>query len=82
MSLAEKLTAKREAGAASFSPEIKEKMKRATEELRSSGIMEKALNVGDKMPSFKLQNTKGEMISSDELLKNGNLVVTFYRGVW
>jgi hypothetical protein len=82
MTLVNKLTEMREASAAKFPPEIKEKMHRATEELRNSGIMEKALNVGDKMPSFNLPNTKGEMVSSDDLLKNGNLVVTFYRGVW
>lgn len=82
MSLSEKLTAKREAGAASFPMETRRKMHRATEELRNSGIMDKALNVGNKMPSFSLPNTKGEIVSSDELFKNGNLVVTFYRGVW
>lgn len=82
MSLAEKLTAKREASATSFPAETTEKMHRATQELRDSGITGKALNVGDKMPAFNLPNTKGEMISSDELLKGGNLIVTFYRGVW
>ena len=82
MSLAEKLTKKREASASMFPAETKEKIQRATEELRNSGIMDKALNVGGKMPSFELQSAKGETISSDNLLKKGNLVVTFYRGVW
>lgn len=82
MSLAEKLTEIKEASAEKTPPEIAEKMHRAIEELRDSGIMDRALNVGDKMPSFSLPNTNGEIISSDDLLKNGNLVVTFYRGVW
>ena len=82
MTLAEKLTAKREAGTASFPKETKEKMHRAIDELRNSGIMDRALNVGNKMPSFDLPNTRGEIVSSDSLLENGNLVVTFYRGVW
>jgi hypothetical protein len=82
MSLAEKLTAKREASAEKFPPETWKKMNQATSKLRNSGIMDRALNVGNKMPSFTLPNTKGEMKSSDDLLKKGNLIVTFYRGVW
>lgn len=41
-----------------------------------------ALNVGAKMPSFSLKDIGGKTVSSDELLKNGNLVVVFYRGAW
>lgn len=82
MSLEEKLAEIRKAGADKIPPDALEKAGRATQELRESGIMEKALNVGDKMPSFTLPNTKDETISSDDLLRQGNLVVTFYRGVW
>jgi len=82
MTLAEKLTAKREAGVKKFSAEIKEKMHRATSELRASGIMDPALNAGAKMPAFSLPNTKGETVNSENLLNEGNLIVTFYRGVW
>ena len=82
MTLAEKLTAKREAGAAHFPSEIKEKMRRATDELRVSGILDRALKTGAMMPPFSLPNTKGELIDSDKLLREGNLIVTFYRGVW
>lgn len=41
-----------------------------------------ALNVGAKMPAFSLPDEKGNMVSSDDLLKTGNLVVVFYRGAW
>ena len=82
MTLTEKLTEIKEASAEKTPADTAEKMHRAIEELRNSGIIERALKVGDKMPSFSLPNTKGEMISSDDLLKNGNLVVSFYRGVW
>ncbi len=41
-----------------------------------------ALNVGAKMPAFSLSDEKGNMVSSDDLLKTGNLVVVFYRGAW
>ncbi len=82
MSLEEKLCELREGSKEKFPEEIKEKMARATKELRESGIMDRALNLGDRMPSFSLPNTSGKTINSDVLLKQGNLVVSFYRGVW
>jgi peroxiredoxin len=42
----------------------------------------KALNVGAKMPSFKLKDSTGKIVDSRDLLKQGNLVVVFYRGSW
>ncbi len=65
-----------------ISDETRKQMNRATEELRASGIMEHALNVGSKMPAFELPNTNGEMINSADLLRKANLAVSFYRGVW
>jgi len=41
-----------------------------------------ALNVGAKMPSFSLKDSNGKTVNSDDLLKQGNLVVVFYRGSW
>ncbi len=41
-----------------------------------------ALNTGAKMPSFTLSDANGNSVSSDDLLKKGNLVVVFYRGAW
>ena len=82
MLLEEKLALKRNASAEKFPADVKEKIARATKELGESGIMEKVLNVGDIMPPFNLPNTSGEIVSSDDLLENGNLVVTFYRGLW
>ena len=41
-----------------------------------------ALNVGTKMPAFNLKDDQGKSVSSDELLKQSNLVVVFYRGSW
>jgi len=57
-------------------------MHRATEDLRRSGILERAIKVGDRLPEFALPNLRGEQISSSELLRRGPLVITFYRGVW
>ena len=41
-----------------------------------------ALNVGEKMPSFVLKDANDNTVSSDDLLKQGNLVLVFYRGAW
>ncbi len=41
-----------------------------------------ALNVGAKMPSFKLKDANNQMVGSDDLLKQANLVIVFYRGSW
>ncbi len=41
-----------------------------------------ALNVGAKMPSFTLNDSLGKAVSSADLLKEGNLVIVFYRGAW
>lgn len=41
-----------------------------------------ALNIGAKMPSFTLNDSLGKPVSSADLLKQGHLVVVFYRGAW
>ncbi len=41
-----------------------------------------ALNVGAKMPAFSLKDANGKIVESRDLLKEGNLVVVFYRGSW
>ncbi len=41
-----------------------------------------ALNVGAKMPSFSLKDANGKTVGSRDLLKQGSLVVVFYRGSW
>lgn len=41
-----------------------------------------ALNVGAEMPEFTLNDAAGKAVSSKDLLKQGNLVIVFYRGAW
>jgi peroxiredoxin len=61
---------------------IHEPMHRATAELIASGAAERAAKVGDEAPAFSLSDADGNEVSSIELLSQGPLVVTFYRGVW
>ncbi len=62
--------------------EALEKMHRATEELRASGILDRVLKKGDRAPEFTLPDVTGKMVSSAALLRNGPLVVSFFRGKW
>ena len=62
--------------------EILEAGRKGNEELQASGILKTALNVGGKMPVFSLKDAAGKTVNSVELLKEGNLVIVFYRGAW
>ena len=63
-------------------PEIHPIMERATGELVASGAADRVLKVGDRAPSFTLNNPDGKPVSSRDLLAKGPLVISFYRGVW
>ena len=42
----------------------------------------KALNIGAKAPTFSLKDSTGKLVDSKTLLKQGNMVLVFYRGAW
>jgi len=63
-------------------PSVIETMHRATDELIASGAAARALKAGDKAPAFTLMDPEGRAVSSTDLLKEGVLLVSFYRGVW
>jgi len=50
--------------------------------LKSSGISQGALKAGDTAPEFELYDGDGMLWRSQDLLRNGNLIVVFYRGRW
>jgi len=62
--------------------EVIELMHRATTELKATGIEERALNVGDRAPGFTLFNQDHIQVASADLLSQGPLVVSFFRGHW
>ncbi len=82
MSLQETLDAMRASADAERPPEIVATMHRATEELLQSGIMDGVLKKGDQAPPFSLADQNGNTVNSADLLKQGPLVVSFYRGSW
>jgi hypothetical protein len=73
-----------ESGAPPFNAphEAIEKMHRATAELKASGIEGRALKVGDRAPEFRLFNQDHVEVASADLLRQGPLVVSFFRGHW
>jgi hypothetical protein len=59
-----------------------ETMHRATAELKASGMEDRALKVGDRAPSFNLFSQDHVQVASTDLLREGPLVVSFFRGHW
>jgi len=59
-----------------------ETMHRATAELKALGIEQQALKTGDLAPSFTLFNQDHVQVSSSDLLRQGPLVISFFRGHW
>ncbi len=55
---------------------------RTIEDLRGSGIVERSLKPGHRAPKFALPNGTGQLVRSADLLAQGHLVVSFYRGGW
>ena len=82
MSLAEKLDAIREAGAKRVPGEKRAAMGAATQALRDSGIAGDFIEVGDPLPEFALDNARGQVVRSADLLNRGAVVLTVFRGHW
>lgn len=82
MSLRKRLEALREASAAKIPAEAKAVMHRATEELRSSGILDTMLSAGAEAPRFTLPASDGATVSLEGELAKGPVILTFFRGSW
>ncbi len=55
---------------------------KANKHLKSLDLASKALQVGDKIPTIQLPNVFGETIDVNQMLKQGPMIITFYRGQW
>jgi len=82
MSLREQLDSFREQAASFIPPEALASLHKQIDDWRASGIQDCTLKVGDKAPEFALPNVEGALITSGALLKNGPIVVHFFRGKW
>jgi hypothetical protein len=82
MALEDTLRGIREASAKRVPADKAAIMHRATEDLRASGVMERVIKPGDRLPDFALPNAYGQVVRSADLLAKGPLVLTFFRGAW
>ena len=57
-------------------------LQRNQDRLRASGIVEKAIGVGDRAPDFSLTDQHGGRFHLHEALRRGPAVVIFVRGGW
>ncbi len=82
MTLKTKIDAHKKAFLAKAPPEAVSLMQRATEDLQNSGILARAVQVGALAPDFELANSEGREVALSDLLDQGPLVLSFYRGRW
>jgi peroxiredoxin len=57
-------------------------MNAAVAEVGASGILDKAINLGDKAPDFILPDALGNPVSLYDELAKGPVILTWYRGSW
>ena len=62
--------------------EAVEVVKKAIKDLKKSGILEKVLKVGEFAPEFSLPDVNGNLVELKDLLAQGPVVISFYRGQW
>lgn len=72
----------RQAGAAKFTDEKKKIYADGISSVAQSGVLNKALNTGDKAPNFSLKNALNESVVLYDELKKGPVILTWYRGGW
>ena len=63
-------------------PQALEIMHRATRDLADLLARHPGLGVGDAAPPFRLPDQDGNVVDSRDLLAEGPLVVTLFRGHW
>jgi peroxiredoxin len=61
---------------------VRRAVARADMELAPSGVLERALRAGDRVPDFQLPDVRANWIRLNDLLAKGPVVLSFYRGGW
>ena len=82
MDLQKRLDAKRQEFESSAPEEVLSVMNRATEHLRNSGMLNRAMGVGSRAPDFTLNNSGGKPVHLGSVLSRGPVILGFYRGRW
>ena len=63
-------------------PDLLQVMHRVTRDQQNSGFQGQMPAIGSTAPLFSLPNQDGAMVRSSELLAQGPLIVSFFRGQW
>ncbi len=63
-------------------PERAAAAQKAIDDIAASGILNRALKVGDKALEFELGNATGQKVKLSDYLKKGAVILTWYRGGW
>ena len=82
MTLQAKLETIKQGAAARIPAATLARMADATRDLRASGILERVIAPGQRLPAFALPNQAGAQIRSEDLLARGAGVLTVFRGRW
>jgi len=82
LTLREQLDQRKQQGSAKAPTEVVALRQVETEKLIASGIAEQSLHQGDLAPDFTLPDAEGKLVTLSALLREGPVVVTFYRGSW
>lgn len=77
-----KLDAKRAQWADKADQNTKDIYDAGIEAVEASGVLGSMKKVGDTAPEFSLPNAAGKQVASASLLKDGPIIVVFYRGAW
>ena len=80
--LQEQLDATSESFAERMPPEVIRNIDAAVKDVADSGILDRVLKVGDHAPDFILPDATGTDVKLSSLLKQGPVVLTWYRGNW
>lgn len=65
-----------------FPPAVLQLFADKTEEVLKSGILSKSPKVGEKVEDFELKTADGGTVKLSEKVKDGPVILNFYRGSW
>jgi peroxiredoxin len=82
MTLQQQLQSFTSAFAGQMPPEVLRGLQTSIDDLKKSGLADRALKAGDRAPEFALPNARGSQTSLTHLLAGGPIILNFYRGGW
>lgn len=82
MVLEDELAAQRARSHARWSPQERSVREDAVAAVARSGLVDGALGVGQRIPPITLPDATGRVVQVETLLRQGPVVISFYRGGW